>query len=86
MNSIIESNDNEIENLHYNFFEEHPHLLITKGTIFVTLKQFIQVYNILKSKKNLISDEYNKSIFKTLDKITIQTLINLDNANKGEEY
>jgi hypothetical protein len=86
VNSIIESNDNEIENLHYNFFEEHPHLLITKGTIFVTLKQFIQVYNILKSKKNLISDKYNKSIFKTLDKITIQTLINLDNANKGEEY
>ena len=86
VNSIIESNDNEIENLCYNFFEEHPHLLITKGTIFVTLKQFIHVYNILKSKQHLIIDDHNKSIFKALDQITIQTIINVDNAYNEEQY
>ena len=86
VNSIIEGDDEEIENLHYNFFEEHPHLLITKGTIFVTLKQFVHIYNILKSNQHLIRDEHNKSIFKALDQITIQTIINTDNANQEEQY
>ena len=83
VNSIIVNDDITNENLQYDFFKEHPNILINKSIIYFNLQQFVQVYQILNDNRNLIDKKKNKTVVCALDGIDISTIKEESQVNKN---